>query len=316
MERKKKINQEEFIKRSKLCHTEEYDYSKVNYIDYTTKVCIICKEHGEFWQRPDKHLRGQGCPKCGAEKCKRTMFKNDKETFFRKAKEKFGDYYDLSKVNYIDAKTRVEIICPIHGSFWQTPDRFLHSKIGCQKCAKNHHYTLEEWINRANSIHHYKYSYDKNIEYKNCFQKMIITCPKHGDFIQEANSHLQGCGCPKCQIRLNQNKLYYNLLDRFCSEKILYEASPKWLGRQHFDIYFPKYNIAIEYNGEQHYYPIDYFGGEEKFKECQRLDQLKQEKCKQNNCILIIFKYDYNEDYFEQVCLKIKQIIQENTRIN
>lgn len=117
MERKKKINQEEFIKRSKLCHTEEYDYSKVNYIDYTTKVCIICKEHGEFWQRPDKHLRGQGCPKCGAEKCKRTMFKNDKETFFRKAKEKFGDYYDLSKVNYIDAKTKVEIICPIHGSF-------------------------------------------------------------------------------------------------------------------------------------------------------------------------------------------------------
>lgn len=310
------MTQEEFIQRAKACHDVEYDYSKVNYVNYTTKVCIICKEHGEFWQRPDKHLIGQGCPKCGAKKCRKTMLKNDKETFFRKAKAKFGDYYDLSKVNYIDAKTKVEIVCPIHGSFWQTPDRFLHSKIGCQKCAKNHHYTLEEWVNRANAIHHNKYSYDKNTEYKNCFQKMIITCPKHGDFEQEANSHLQGCGCPKCQIRLNQNKLYYKLMDRFCGEEIQYEASPKWLERQFFDIYFPKYNIAIEYNGIQHYQAVDFFGGEEGFKNCQRLDELKQEKCLKNNCTLIIFKYDYNNDYFEQVCDQIRQIIQENTRIN
>lgn len=313
---KKLYTIEEFIKKAKDCHTIQYDYAKIKYVDSKTKVCIVCPEHGEFWQAPNKHLQGQDCPECAKKKIKETTLKNDTANFLKKAKEKFGNYYDLSKVKYINAKTKVEIICPIHGSFWITPDRFLNSKIGCQKCAKNHRYTLSEWIDKAKVIHHNKYSYDKNTIYKNSHQKMIITCPKHGDFEQEANSHLFGCGCPKCQIRLNQNRLYYKLVDRFCNEEIQYEASPEWLERQFFDIYFPKHNIAIEYNGMQHYQAVDYFGGEESFKNCQRLDKLKQEKCLKNNCTLIIFKYDYNNDYFEQVCGQIRQIIQENSTIN
>ena len=53
-----------FIKR----HNNKYDYSKVEYVNSSTKVCIICPEHGEFWQTPHKHLSGQGCPKCGGKK--------------------------------------------------------------------------------------------------------------------------------------------------------------------------------------------------------------------------------------------------------
>ena len=56
--------QAKFIEKAKNRHGDKYDYSKVEYINSTTKVCIICKEHGEFWQTPHGHVRGQGCPKC------------------------------------------------------------------------------------------------------------------------------------------------------------------------------------------------------------------------------------------------------------
>lgn len=56
---------DEFIIQAKIIHGGKYDYSKVNYINNSTKVCIICPIHGEFWQTPNHHLSGHGCVKCG-----------------------------------------------------------------------------------------------------------------------------------------------------------------------------------------------------------------------------------------------------------
>lgn len=53
-----------FINRSRLIHNNYYDYSKVNYKNSIIKVCITCPKHGDFWQIPKSHLRGNGCPKC------------------------------------------------------------------------------------------------------------------------------------------------------------------------------------------------------------------------------------------------------------
>lgn len=61
----KKSTDEEFVFKSIKKHGDKYDYSKVEYVNSTTKVCIICPIHGEFWQKPNNHLNGQGCPKCG-----------------------------------------------------------------------------------------------------------------------------------------------------------------------------------------------------------------------------------------------------------
>ena len=58
-----------------------------------------------------------------------------------------------------------------------------------------------------------------------------------------------------------------------------------------FDFYLPKYNLCIEYNGIQHYQAIDYFGGEERFKQQQKLDTIKQQWCTENNIKLIIIPY-------------------------
>ena len=108
-----KLTTEEFIKKAREVHGDKYDYSKVEYVKSKAKVTIICPEHGEFLQTPQKHLYGQGCPKCG-HKSELTT-----EEFIKKAREVHGDKYDYSNVEYVDAKTNVCIICKQHGVFWQ-----------------------------------------------------------------------------------------------------------------------------------------------------------------------------------------------------
>ena len=131
-DKRKKITTEEFIEKAKIVHSNKYDYSKSVYVNSKTKVCIICPEHGEFWQLPYSHLNGQGCPECGLLNL-REKFHLSTEQFIEKAKKIHGDKYDYSKVNYVNYKTKVEIICPKHGSFWQTPA--CHFKCdGCPTC--------------------------------------------------------------------------------------------------------------------------------------------------------------------------------------
>ena len=130
---RRSFSKEEFIKKAREVHGDKYDYSKVNYVNNYTKVCIICHEHGEFWQTPSTHLRGQGCPKCNLKKQTCTT-----DEFIAKAKKIHGDKYDYSKVEYVNRKTKVCIICSKHGEFWQTPNHHL-SGCGCPKCGIEKH---------------------------------------------------------------------------------------------------------------------------------------------------------------------------------
>lgn len=129
MPRKASIN--EFIAKARNVHGDKYDYSKVNYINATTKVCIICPIHGEFYQTPSRHLLG-GCKKCGVDTRvkKRTISRDD---FIKEANIKHNYKYDYSKVEYINSKTKICIICPIHGEFWQTPNSHLNGR-QCVRC--------------------------------------------------------------------------------------------------------------------------------------------------------------------------------------
>lgn len=133
--------------------------------------------------------------------------RSTKEEFIKKANLVHNNQYDYSKVNYINNKIKVEIICPIHGQFLQRPDNHIGLKQGCRKCydeklSKSLNKTLEEFITDANNKHNNKYNYSKT-SYTKSIDKLIIICEKHGEFIQEANHHLQGNGCPKCGIEKN-----------------------------------------------------------------------------------------------------------------
>ena len=184
------LTTEEFIKRSQETHGETYDYSKVNYINSNTKVCIICPKHGEFWQYPLSHINGCSCPKC------KGVNKKSIEEFIVDANKIHNNQYDYSKVKYVNAKTKVCIICPIHGEFWQTPNSHLNG-CGCPYCSNNHQLDSYGWIEKAKSKHLDKYDYSK-VNYINSNTKVCIICPEHGEFWQFPSSHLQGHGCPKC----------------------------------------------------------------------------------------------------------------------
>ena len=93
---------------------------------------------------------------------------------------------------------------------------------------------------------------------------------------------------------ISETKLFYQIKERFSNEIVMQHWKPKWLGRQHFDIYFPVLNIAVEYQGKQHFEAVDYFGGEESFKQNLVRDKMKKELAKQNNCELIFVEPDYD----------------------
>lgn len=126
-----------------------------------------------------------------------------KSAFIAKAKSKFGDYYDYSKVNYIDSQTHVTIICPKHGEFRQTPAGHLASKCPCLKCSYEHRAkdktkTTEQFIEAARKKHGDKYDYSL-VDYKGNDNYVEIKCNSCGrTFKQRPYSHLEGCGCPYC----------------------------------------------------------------------------------------------------------------------
>ena len=203
-----KITTEDFITKAKEVHGDKYDYSNVEYVNTNVKVCIICPEHGEFCQSPHGHLRGRGCPKCGANKSRKSRTSNT-EIFIEKARKIHGDKYDYSKINYINKCTKVCIVCPEHGEFWQTPGSHTNTGNGCPLCGNKNGSekrlkSINIFIKQAKEIHGDKYDYSK-VEYSGNHEKVIIICPEHGEFLQSPDKHLQGCGCPKCAGNVKSN---------------------------------------------------------------------------------------------------------------
>jgi hypothetical protein len=296
----KKLTSEQFIERANKIHSNKYNYSKIEYIDTKTKICVICPNHGEFFVTPNHHLRGIGCPKCAG------RLKSNEEIISQFNKV-HGNKYDYSKVEYKGSVTKVCIICRKHGEFWQKPSDHL-SGYGCPHC-RSLRMSTEKFIEKAKGVHGDNYDYSKT-EYKGCRNLVKVICNKHGEFEQTPYKHLQGHGCPYC----NESHLENNVKNALEKNDIEYiyqcnKRTFKWLGGQSLDFYLPKYNIAIECQGEQHYNPIKYFGGEKGFKYRKKLDEKKKELCEQNKIKLIYF------DYKENDINELVNIIQNETSI-
>ena len=235
-------NTNQFIEKAIKIHGEKYDYSTVDYKTNSVKVKIRCKKHNHtFEQKPSNHLTGQGCPVCGIEQYSESN-RYTTEEFIEMAKTKHGDYYDYSKVDYTLGTIPVVIICPKHGDFQQRPRDHLREH-GCRKCAieKNalsHRKTKEQFIKDAIAKHGNKYDYSK-VDHKNCHTKVIIICPKHGEFKQDPTSHIHaGCGCNACgneQIALSQRKTQDQFIkdcitrhgNTYDYSKVIYEGAHK-----------------------------------------------------------------------------------------
>ena len=203
-----KLTTEVFIKKAREVHGDKYDYSKVKYESTSTKICIICKEHGEFWQTPYSHLNGHGCSKCAYEVKRQRHIYSQKE-IIEKLRSLFGDRYSYDKVVYKAMKVPITLVCHEkdkdgveHGEFSMRPVNIFSSHQECPKCYDDRRSRLqrkpiERFVEDANRIHNGLYEYHK-VEYVNGKTKVCIVCPIHGDFWQSPTNHLKGKGCPYC----------------------------------------------------------------------------------------------------------------------
>lgn len=373
----KKLTTGEFIARAIFVHCDKYDYSKANYVNSRTKVCIICPKHGEFWQRPNDHLKGKGCYACFGKK------KYTTEKFIARAKKIHGDKYDYSLVNYRNLNQKITIGCPIHGWFEQSagnhlngqgcrkcasakndakkrfshnqiielftkskgknfdysrveyknmatkvtigcpkhgwfivkPHDFIHGVYGCPKCWKEHigksnGFSLEEFKDKANKAHNYKYCYDL-VEFNTTKDKVKIICPIHGIFEQEANSHTRGVGCPKCKCYSRGEKRIESFLkDNNIKYKTQYIIANENLfcdnNRIYVDFYLPEHNMIIEFNGAQHYKPIKFWGGNKIFEKQIERDIAVKTYCKLRKITLLEIPYNHYKDIESILTKKLK----------
>ena len=310
----KKLSTNEFIEKSNKIHNNKYNYSKVVYVDNKTPVCIICPEHGDFLQVPYSHLKGFGCAECGGRK------KSNKDEFISKSLLIHNNKYSYENVEYINTDTKVNVTCPIHGDFLITPHHHLNG-VGCSKCAGNYSYNNEDVIKMFKDVHGDKYDYSK-VEYINTHKKVKIICKKHGVFEQTPKAHLVGQGCPICKHEYTKSETkLYDFVKKYYSDAVRHKK-PLFLktyknGWQELDIFIPSLNVAIEYQGKQHFEPVIVFGAESGYKRMKILDENKYKKCKENNIKLFYFSYEKNipDTYFDKIYTDENKLIMNIKKI-
>lgn len=152
--------------------------------------------------------------------------------FIEKANLIHHDKYDYSKTVYTNMKSKVIIVCPVHGQFEQTPDKHIHGKCGCPSCAGNMQGTFQSFVSKAMIIHGNKYDYT-DVIYQNNKTPVKIKCKKHGSFVQAPTNHLKGKGCPCCSgnIPLTNEQFiaHANLIhgNQYDYSKTLYQGNKK-----------------------------------------------------------------------------------------
>lgn len=291
---------------SKSVHGDRYSYEKSKYINKNTPIEIICSKHGPFFQLPNVHIKGSGCPECGRQS-RYEKRKSNKEEFIEKSIKVHGYVYNYDKVEYRSAKDKVIITCNKHGDFEQSPNTHLKGH-GCAECKNLKRPNTEEFISLSRKAHGDTYIYDKT-SYVNMKTKVVITCKKHGDFEQTPDNHLRGKnGCPKCnkshgELRvesfLKKNNIRYTYQKKFedCRNKLPLS----------FDFYLEDLHICIEYDGEQHYIP--HFktkfepDKEKQLNKAKTNDAIKDKYCKDNNIRLIRIPY-WEKDKIYQILFR------------
>lgn len=322
----KKRTQEEWVQLCSERHGGKYDYSETDFKhpNQDGKVKIIChnldeygNEHGEFWQRSAQHLRGKGCPKCA----------NNKKTtssFCKEFKEKFGDKYDLSLVEYKGIFEHVTVICPVCKHIFQiTPHNMLMGR-SCPNCAilkAKERYKLPIDVVKERIETTFNGKYDLSLmEFENVDTPIKVICHEtdvdgneHGVFKQTPYMLFKGHGCPKC----GQSKLE-NIIQTFLDTnniQSIYEHSPEWLDRQSLDFYLPQYNVAIECQGIQHFEKVNFGMSsddevEKKFQYTIANDKKKAKLCEENGIKLLYFS-DLGIDYPYHVFEDKEKLLEE-----
>lgn len=252
MKREKyRLTQEIFEERSNKIHNHKYDYSISKYKSQREPINIICPVHGVFEQTPKNHMRGQGCPKCGAEYAK-IWRKNNWQHFIEESRKRFGDCYDYPGIEneYENSHSKITLKCKICGNEFP--------KIACDH----------------------------------------LTSPNGG--------------CSHYEKTIS--KLEDEIKEFLESKNITYIRQKKfeWLGQLEIDFFLPEYNIAIECQGRQHFEVVEWFGGYDEFCKTIERDNIKKKLCNENSIRLLYYSnlgIEYPYEVFENKEELLKEII-------
>ena len=290
--------QDEYLSECKKIWGDKYDYSLVEYKNAYKKIKIIY-DGIIFEQNPQSHINGMA-----------PELKSNKDYFIKKSKDKWGEEYDYSLVDYKGSKVRVSIIHKKTGIVYnQSPtNHLIHKPENINLSIRK---TTEQFIKESNIIHDNKYNYDKTKYIKNQI-KVIITCPTHGDFSQNPLSHTQGNGCPNCNESkgekeiakfLNKWNINYSRQHKFSDCKNIFELP--------FDFYIPSMRICIEFDGRQHYEPMEFFGGLKAYEILKVNDKIKNDYCEDNYINLIRIRYDEFDSLHQILWENLKTFIKK-----
>lgn len=270
-----------------------------DYIDANTKTKFRCKIHNEIWEStPSRVLYGHGCSKCHSERIsKNKTFTN--EDYLELLASCNLDIIPLEP--YVTMKTPILHQCLKHNIIWSvSPDSILHGH-GCKQCgneiiALKNSRTHDEYIAELNNV-------NEDIvcisHYKDALTPILHKCKKCGYEWETTPARLLfGGGCPICKAShgeraikkwLESNNIEYEAQKKFdeCKDK---KCLP-------FDFYLPQHRIAIEFDGEQHYRSVDFFGGEKSYQKRIYHDKIKDSFCELNNINLIRIPYNADVQY-------------------
>lgn len=303
-EEKNRSNIAEFIEKARNVHGDKFDYTESVYVNSSTKIKISCTVCGNiFYQDPESHLAGNGCPNCARIlRGERESLSN--EEFLERARNKHGN-----KFEYLDEYQRgeipIRIRCIIHGcEFSQTPVSHLNSSCCCPECRleafrESRCITKEEFLVKAVEIHglgEYDYSEIEYIDYETPIK--IFDPLRNEYFWQRPHAHCDGHGNPRRTgsrgERLVSRWLQENNIENNISERYIKDIKRTVGGIiVDFAIYYNNTKIWIEYNGVQHYRSdIDFYGrSNEEFQIQLNRDQQIRDYCTKNNIKLIEVPY-------------------------
>lgn len=219
-------------------------------------IKVVCPVHGDYTRKIYKALKEVKleCPMCEAVK----SFESRASELHKGKYTYHGDYKSL--------RGRVRITCPIHGDFYQKAEGHLTLGFGCKKCGhveqglgKSRGSGLR-FIEKSAAIHGDTYDYSKTV-YSSCFEKVIIICKTHGEFLQSPDAHLAGKGCNKCAHHVSKAETEIGDFIESQGFKVI-RNSRDVISPKEIDLYIPELSLAIEYNGV-HWHSEEFSRGSE-----------------------------------------------------
>jgi len=286
-----RLTKEQFLNKARAVHGHTYDYDKLIYVGSKKPVIITCPQHGDFEQLAGSHLRGRGCPKCHKgrthSKYKAKSKEQRKQEWLDCVRRKHEDLYDYSHVNYVNQTTPVDIICPKHGVFSQTPNN--HKNCKCPKCAQEsrksmREKSIDEWVSDFKRVHEDRYRYENLPPDLHCKDFLEVTCPIHGKFTQQVYVHAGGFGCPRCSNKVSRPESeLVNFIKTILPENEVVCNTRSVIAPYELDVWLPGSKVALEFNGT--YWHSDML-------KPKNYHQIKSKMCR-NKGITLIHVYEH-----------------------